>query len=292
MSKPLRLPTLLVVAENPSVRFWVKKHLDEQFFILTAQTRQEAIQALNARLDFIIVDASLEQGDALDLCNDLSKMTQRGMVPILLITGRLKKSFRDKAIALGVTDFLSDQLDAEELMMRIDAGQKAACMRQKTEDLSAKIKPPSLSGASSLKKRFVLTDQALRQFAAAKEQEKPVALLLIRIDQTEEVPFSPFVSRYLREKDVLIPSTEGNWVILLFDMTVEKARSFAERLREGVQEHRFETAEGAKQITISIALSSLEASEKGFHQMIDAAAKSLKTHSETNLILSLDQEMG
>jgi len=59
MAKQIKLPTLLVVTDNPSIRFWVKKHLDEQFFVISAENRREAIGAMNARLDFIILDEEM-----------------------------------------------------------------------------------------------------------------------------------------------------------------------------------------------------------------------------------------
>lgn len=275
MSKQIRLPTLLIVADNPSVRFWVKKQLEDQFFLITAQSRQEALEALNAHLDFIIVDAVLEEGDALALCLKLSQLTQK-KIPILLITGRLKKSFREKALASGVTDFLSDQLDVEELHMRITTGKKTASVREKTEGMSQKIKFSGRSGGS-LKSKFVLTDQALRNLANAREKGIPVALLVVRIDKGEEI--SDYMNRFARGKGLWIPSDEGG-ALLLFDTPFNAARSIAETLREEAQ---------TLHVTISIAVSSLEASEKGFNRMIDTALKSLKTHSETNLIISVDE---
>lgn len=286
MSKQLKLPTLLVVTNNPSIRFWIKKHLDEEFFILNAETHREAIDALNARLDFIIIDAAFEEADTLELCQELSKLTQKGIIPILLITGRLKKSFREKAMSSGVTDFLSDQLDAEELQARIAAGTKAASARQRTQDLGLSIKP-HLLGSSSLKNKIFLNNQALKLLALAKDEGSPVALLMVRIDKMETsetlAAFSTFIGRFLEEKDVLIQTPENGLVVLLYNRTVEKARQLAEKIRKETQMHDFK-------IAFSIVVSSMEASEKGFNRMIESAAKSLKTHSETNLIISLDQE--
>jgi DNA-binding response OmpR family regulator len=137
----------------------VKKHLDDQFFVIAAESKQEALDALNARLDFIIVDSEFEDCDALDLCKELSKLTQKGIVPILLVTGRLKKSYRERAIESGVTDFLSDQLDLEELTIRIAEGRKTAAARQKTEDLGLAIKVPKTPQSSSyLKNKQVKKD--------------------------------------------------------------------------------------------------------------------------------------
>lgn len=299
MSKQLKLPTLLVVAENPAIRFWVKKHLDERFFILSAETEQQALQALNARLDFIIVDSEMEDCDALELCKSLNQMIQKNLTPILLITGRLKKSYRDQAIQSGVTDFLSNQLDSDELESRIESGLKAASARQKTEDFGLSFKIPQHTANSSyLKSKFLLNDQALRLLAAAKEEKIPVALLLMRIDgfdkienQTEILSsFADFVNQFLREKDLLISASEGGFILLLSNTTTDMARTVAEKLRGNIQKHPFTTKNGRVNLTVSIVVSSLEASAQGFNKMLDSATKSLKAQSETNLIISIDPE--
>ena len=67
MSNHLKLPTILIVADNPSIRFWLKKHLDDHFFVLSAETPKEALDALYSPLDFIIIDAEFERCDALEL---------------------------------------------------------------------------------------------------------------------------------------------------------------------------------------------------------------------------------
>src|SRR5579864_6259057 len=117
------LPTLLIVTDHPSVRAFFKKHLDRQFFLLYAARREQAMQAmLSSVVDFVIVDANFEDCAALKLCAEIrSKMS--APTPMLLITGRLSKTFREQATEAGVTDFLDDQLDESELAERIEAAQ-------------------------------------------------------------------------------------------------------------------------------------------------------------------------
>jgi two-component system cell cycle response regulator len=285
MSKQLKLPTLLVIADNPRLRFWVKKQLDEQFFIIAAERKQEAIDALNARLDFIIIDSEFEECDPLELCRTISQQSKKNITPILLVTGRLKKAYHDKAMQVGVTDFLSDQLDATELEMRIQEGLSAANVRQKTEDLSLSIKIPKMIGPNSLKKKFLMTDQALKLLKEAKNEGKPVALLFLRIDQEIKPEilkeFSQYVTSFLREKDLLIPSAEGGFILLLSNTKSDAARLIAEKLKDKIQAHPF----GSIHLTVSIVVSQHEATEKEVNQMIDSAIKSLKAHSETNQII-------
>lgn len=295
MSKQVKLPTLLIVTDNPSIRFWVKKHLDDRFFVIGAENRQQAISALNARLDFILVDSELE--GALELCKDLSKLSQKWHVPILLITGRLKKSFRDEATASGVTGFLSDQLDLEELEALISTATKTTSSREKTENLALAIKMPGqFSTNKSLKDKFVLNDQAVRALAAAKAEKLPMALLLMRIDDFDQMQnrqeilnhFSDFINGLLRDKDLLLPASEGGFILLLSNTKMDTARTVALRLQEKIQKQRFQIGAQVRHLTVSIVVSSLEASEKGFTKMLDGATKSLKAHSERNLIISMD----
>ncbi|MES2272750.1 MAG: response regulator [Chlamydiota bacterium] len=135
MSKQLNLPTLLIISDNPSIRFWIKKHLSDQFFIVEASNESKAIEALkNTDLELMIVDGNMGGGAVLELCKTLRNLTKNSLTPILLITGRLKKSFRDQALENGVTDFLSDELNLEELETRIATGRKAAASMQKVEE--------------------------------------------------------------------------------------------------------------------------------------------------------------
>ena len=56
------LPALLIITENPSIRFWVKKHLDNRFFILDATEKGEALTVvLDFPLNFIILEARWTQ---------------------------------------------------------------------------------------------------------------------------------------------------------------------------------------------------------------------------------------
>jgi len=152
MREKVLLPTLLIIAEDPSIRAFLKKHLDAEFFILYAETKARAFEAVNTSvLDFVIVDAKFEDYDALKLCEQLRPRLVSAATPVLLITGRLNKTYRDQALDSGVTDFLNDHLELEELETRIATGRKAAEVRRKTTRLAPKL--PTTKPKSSLKNR-------------------------------------------------------------------------------------------------------------------------------------------
>ena len=92
-----------------------------------------------------------------------------------------------------------------------------------------------------------------------------------------------FIGELLREEDVLIPSSEGKFVLLLANTSPTKAKTIAERLQAKIERQNFD-------LTVSIAISSLDASEEGFHKMLNSLIKSLNTQKNTNLIISFDPE--
>lgn len=282
MSKGLRLPTLLVVTENPTVRAWAKQYLEEPFFLLYASTQQEAIGAVGAKLDFILVDAAVELFDPLELCKRLRQEAK--LTPIFLITGKLKKSFRAQAEQAGVTEFLSDDLDHEELLMRIEEGKKGAQAREKTMDLKVAFQgiPQEMR---SLKDKIVLNDQGVKLLKEAKQTNVAISLLLLQIDHfdnwanKEEIALSlgTFVQNLLRAKDVLIPASEGRFLLLLFNTAKDSAQKVADRLKEKISFHPFSALQP---LTVSIAVSALDANAQSIQAVVDAASKSLETHKE------------
>ncbi len=142
MAEKLKLPTILVIADNPSIRSWAKKHLDSQFFVLDASDEEKALETVKtSRLDFILLDSGIDACDPMELCRSIRKVMINTSTPIYLITGRLSKTYRDKAMKAGVTDFLTDHLDSEELHARIATGKKTAELRSKTSDLFSQVTP-------------------------------------------------------------------------------------------------------------------------------------------------------
>ncbi len=292
-----QLPTLLLISDNPPVRYWLKKHLEKQFYIISAQKKDRSLEIVqNTALDFIIIDSTFEECNALELCRQLRQINL--LTPIFLITGRLKKNYRESALDAGVSDFLSELLDEKELETRIASGLKAAEVRNKVAGLSGHI-PSAKADLSSehLKNKFFLQTQALRLFANAREHKLAVTIIIVRIDHFKKLPeeeifllFSKLLSENITEKDLVIPINDGQ-LILLLSQNLEQGEKTAAKLREKIQQHPFQTEKGPLHITATFALSELPNSEKSFNEIIDSTIKTLKqADAITNTILALEKK--
>lgn len=300
------IPILLLIVDNPGIHQWMKKNLANQFHIIEASTQQKAIQiAENTAIDFIILDSQFEDCNPLELSKKLRKINIS--TPILLITGKLKKIFRDAALASGVTDFLNDQLSLEELETRIATGQKIAEIRKKTSDISTLIKEPSQTiSRGYFKNKVLLNEKAMLCLADVKEKNAPITLLMVSIDRFQELQESeglieiehllPVIyerlNHVLRSNDLLIPSSNGMLIVLLPFTSVDEGKHLAEELRRSIQNQTFDLAQKNLQLTISIAVSPLEASEEQYKRLVSYAGQVLSRAKATkNLIISLDKEV-
>lgn len=299
-------PVLLLISDNASILHWMRKNLQERHYLLETSSEEKAVEIVRAtKLDFIVIDSSLETCDPLTLCRTFRAYNT--ITPILLITGRLKKTYRDEALESGVSDFLSDQLDLDELETRFATGKKAAAERKKAALLSEKIKAHSTQKELSrtyFRSKVVLNEQALKLLAHAKEIKTAVALLTLRIDHFGQIEteqgivaaekiqhdLAETLQSSLQPDDLLIPFSNGRFILLLH-INPETARFFAEQLRNRVEREPFHIHGKTVHVSISIAIAKPCYGDEEYNRMVAHAVQALKqAESMANLILSLDKE--
>ena len=267
------------------MKHWIKKQLDERFFILEADKELNALNlAMSNLLDLVILDSQFQECDPFELCMELRKINP--IVPILYMTGRLKKSYLDTALEAGVTDFLSDGLDSDELEVRIATAKKAVAAREKTAGLSSLIKKPSQELSHSLfNARLVLNEKALKLL-----EKTPAALLVIRLDQYEELIaqegllepdqllslLSNRLAKHLKAEDLLVPSSEGRFLLLLPNANLELAQKKAEELCKSVEQTPFSWHEKKISLTISVAVGLCDANVEQYKRLASSAGRALK----------------
>ncbi len=293
----LKFPTLLVITDLPPVRYWIKSHLEDQFFIINAMTEKKALETVKtAHLDFVIIDSAIEDTDPVTLCTKIRALAPQNPFPILLITGRLKKSYRDQALDAGATDFLSDQLDPDELDLRIATGRKATEVRKKVADLSTVI------AKSEFKNKALLKDRMIQFLDAAKKENKAVTMLVAQIDEfanlqsnyglstTDEIllPVSDLLNQSARGEDIITPASDGQFIILLSNTDPAETKKIAQQFQQKIKKHSFKTTQGPLKITTSFAVSKVDPTKASLNKTINAARSQLS--SKKNTIFAVQPE--
>lgn len=289
----LKLPTVLIVTNNPSIRFWLKKRLEQEFFIIIASQESIALEAVRtAQLDFIVLDAELPDADALSFCKRATRILHN-LIPVILVTPNLKKNDREAAKKAGVTDFLHVPLDSQELLDRVEGVKKNLALREKTQEAAKTL------SSEMIQTHFSLHGQALSWISNAKKEDEPTTALVIRVDDFADIekrlgqpavedlksPLSKLVSRFITPSDLIVSSSDGNLVVLLKKGKQEEVQNLAEKILKESKESLFDTKSGSISLTLSAAVVSLEGTEKDCQNQIEASRKALQKIASNSIII-------
>ena len=125
----MKLPTILVVDDEPAIRRVLRSTLSRGGYVITeAQSGEEAIESVRKeKPDLILLDVNLPGMTGVEACREIRGF---GDVPIIMLT--VRGAERDKVLALdaGADDYVVKPFGMEELLARI----RVALRRQASKD--------------------------------------------------------------------------------------------------------------------------------------------------------------
>jgi two-component system phosphate regulon response regulator OmpR len=148
---------LLIVDDDRRIRQLLSRYLaDRGYRVTTAGTAEEATACLkNFFFDLIVLDVMMPGENGFDFAARLrADASDRGQVPILMLTARSEMDDRVRGFETGVDDFLAKPFEPRELSLRI-----ASILRRTQQRHTAEIITEVRFGAFS----FDLERAELRQ---------------------------------------------------------------------------------------------------------------------------------
>jgi len=119
--EPARMPRILVVEDDPTMRHMVVSYLEENNMrVASAASEQEMVRQFTAAEPaLVILDLLLGQQDGLDL---LRQIRSRSDTPVIIITGHRRDEIdRVVGLELGADDYVTKPFALRELLARIRA---------------------------------------------------------------------------------------------------------------------------------------------------------------------------
>ena len=125
------LPTLLVVAEAPTVRAAVTKAVGSNFSIIQAADGEEAWNLLNTNNDveLVVTDLMMPRLDGFDLIRRIRSdqaSPRLAFLPIIVVTALKDTNAEIRALVAGADDFIGNFTDTAELQAHVLARYKLA----------------------------------------------------------------------------------------------------------------------------------------------------------------------
>jgi two-component system nitrogen regulation response regulator NtrX len=132
---------ILVIDDNPDIRFLICNILEEQNFkVRSAANYDQAVLEINKRLpDLAIIDIKLDKPDKDGI--DLLKLvnTQNKLLPIIMISGHATVQIAVEAIRLGAYEFIEKPFSKEKILNYVNRGLESASLKKEKDIIENKL---------------------------------------------------------------------------------------------------------------------------------------------------------
>ena len=135
------LKEILVIDDNPDIRFLVCNILEEQKFkVRTAANYDQAVLEINKRLpDLAIVDIKLDKPDKDGI--DLLKLiiNKNKNTPVIMISGHATVKVAVEAIRLGAYEFIEKPFSKEKIINYVNRGLESYSLKKEKDIIENKL---------------------------------------------------------------------------------------------------------------------------------------------------------
>ncbi|MFN8345090.1 MAG: ATP-binding protein [Spirosomataceae bacterium] len=158
------LPILLVVEDNPDLRFYLRTMFESNYHIIEANDGQNGLDlAFQFVPDIVVTDLMMPRIDGFELCQRLKSDQRTSHIPVILLTAKATLADRLEGFELGADDYLQKPFSKDELLIRVkNLIQQRALLRQKFSLMAPVVlesQPATLS--QELDDRFILKAKAI-----------------------------------------------------------------------------------------------------------------------------------
>ena len=132
---------ILVIDDNPDIRFLICNILEEQNFkVRSAANYDQAVLEINSRLpDLAIIDIKLDKPDKDGI--DLLKLINRKnkITPVIMISGHATVQIAVEAIRLGAYEFIEKPFSKEKILNYVNRGLESAYLKKEKDIIENKL---------------------------------------------------------------------------------------------------------------------------------------------------------
>ena len=132
---------ILVIDDNPDIRFLVSNILEDQNFkVRTAANYDQAVLEINKRLpDLAIVDIKLDKPDkdGIDLLKLIIKKNKH--TPVIMISGHATVKVAVEAIRLGAYEFIEKPFSKEKIINYVNRGLESSFLKKEKDIIENKL---------------------------------------------------------------------------------------------------------------------------------------------------------
>ena len=132
---------ILVIDDNPDIRFLICNILEEQNFkVRSAANFDQAVLEINKRLpDLAIIDIKLDKPDkdGIDLLKLATKKNK--LLPVIMISGHATVQIAIEAIKLGAYEFIEKPFSKEKILNYVNRALESSSLKKERDNIENKL---------------------------------------------------------------------------------------------------------------------------------------------------------
>lgn len=185
-------PYLLVVEDSPTTLAVISKHLAGYFDFISATNGEEAWELLQSdpKIELVITDVNMPKLSGFGLLQRIRESDNKKIaeLPVFIMTTNDDESGKEQALIKGANDFVTKPINPLVLRARVNVHHKVARISSEGNSVDSADKGPSNKDPQTdLYTKEGLIDLAEDEVTKSLESGKPLALLLIEIENFEDL---------------------------------------------------------------------------------------------------------
>jgi len=265
------LPHILIVDDSRVVRVKLIHHLKDHYDVREESDGEAAWQTLvvDHSIKAVISDLQMPKLNGYELLERVrtSKLRRLQQIPFIMVSGEETEEERAKALAMGVSDFVTKGAGSTELLTRLN---NLLSLTNAKENLEADRERLVQDPVSGLYSRKYLELQAAQALSHAARHGIDVSVMVLGFDGfdgmcqrlgvevAEEVcnRFGKMLAGKVRHEDSLGHYGMGQFAVVSPGTAPAFCATFAERVREAVEMAKLTIRGETVALTVSIGLAS------------------------------------
>lgn len=263
-------PKILIIDDSESILFLLESILSSHFDVVLANRANKALKIINQSFDTVILDLMMPEMSGIEFLKNFRKKSDYSYIPVVVLTAK-HNTEEDiaKLFDIGANDYINKPFLSAELIARVKTHSKIKMLTEELIKSNEKLKySATYDELTNVFNRSTILDFLENEMLRIKRSKNKFSLMMFDIDHFKEIndkyghqagdqilkDVIIVIKDTVREIDLIGRYGGDEFLVILQEANIEKAKEISERVHKKVNNKIFKFGKKEIKVTISIGL--------------------------------------
>ena len=265
--------SVLIIDDSDQIRKEIRSSLEASHLFKVVHEAREGLRGfkllMEHEIDLVLCDLLMPGCDGFKFLLMKHKRVKYKDIPVILLTGQEDLKNKVRGLELGASDYLVKPIDPRELLARVKVQLKIKDLQDELKIKNARLAELSVTdGLTKIYNRRYLHEKLDHEFNRCSRYNLPLAYVMFDLDFFKEVndkyghiagdfilvEVAAILERNSRKLDLVARFGGEEFAMLLPNTEKEGAIKLADRVREEIQNNRFNFENNEINVTVSAGI--------------------------------------